>query len=142
MSAAETEALLREYLDVLLAGGDFGQYFADDIVVTLEDTGQVVNGKDPAVQAITDLHRVAFTATPEFGSLVAGPGAAALEAVFVGTHTGEFAGMAATNRPVRVPYVVFYEIADGKIEALRLYGLAAGLLLQVSGQLPVATPTG
>src|SRR5262249_951714 len=143
MTAEETEALLQEYLGVLVGGGDFGRYFADDIVVTMADTGQVVEGRDPAVKAIADLHRVAFTAKPEIGPIVVGPGTAALEAVFVGTHTGEFAGTAATNRSVRVPYAVFYGIADEKIAALTLYGFVSGLMLQVSGQLPpVAKPTG
>jgi predicted ester cyclase len=141
MTADETEAFLREYLDVLASGGDFGQYFAEDIVVTLADVGQEIHGKDPSTQAIVDLHRVAFTAVPEFGPLIVGPGVAALEAVFVGTHTGDFNGIAASNLPVRVPYSVFYGVTGEKITALRIYGLVTGLMLQVTGQLPpVATP--
>ena len=64
-------------------------------------------------------------------NLVIGEGTAAIEAVFVGTHTGEFAGIAATGKEVAVPYSVFYELADGKITALRIYAMAEGLVQQL-----------
>jgi predicted ester cyclase len=44
-----------------------------------------------------------------------------LEAVFIATHTGEFAGIAPTQRPVRVPYTVAYDLAGDEITALRVY---------------------
>ena len=37
-----------------------------------------------------------------------GDGEAILEAEFIGTHVGEFEGVPATLRPVRVPYSVAY----------------------------------
>jgi predicted ester cyclase len=43
-----------------------------------------------------------------------------LEADFVGTHTGEFAGIAATGASLRVPYSVFYVVTDAGLTALRL----------------------
>jgi predicted ester cyclase len=46
---------------------------------------------------------------------------AALEADFVGTHTSEFLGMAATGKSVKVPYCVVYDLHDDKITALRAY---------------------
>jgi predicted ester cyclase len=46
-------------------------------------------------------------------------GQAALEADLVGTHTGEFLGMAATGKSVPVPYCVVYDLRDGKLAALR-----------------------
>jgi predicted ester cyclase len=44
-----------------------------------------------------------------------------LEADFVGTHTGEFAGIAPTGASLRVPYAVFYDVGDDGIKALRGY---------------------
>jgi hypothetical protein len=39
----------------------------------------------------------------------------------VGTHTGEFAGIAATSASLRVPYSVFYDVTDAGIAGLRAY---------------------
>jgi predicted ester cyclase len=131
MSVEQTGTTMRAYLDALLADGDFGAYFADDIVVTMVDSGDEVMGREAAVQAITYLHQVTFTAHLEIKSLVVGEGVAALEAVFVGTQTGEFAGIPATGRAVRLDYSVFYELTDGKITTLRIYELVDGLLRQL-----------
>ena len=45
----------------------------------------------------------------------------AVEADFAGTHSGEFAGVPPTGRPVRVPYSVVYDLRDERISALRSY---------------------
>jgi predicted ester cyclase len=49
----------------------------------------------------------------------------------VGTHTGEFAGLAPTGAAVRLPYVVVYEVASERITALRAYVSLAGLKAQI-----------
>ena len=67
------------------------------------------------------MHTRAFDAHPKVKSLVIGGGQAALEADFVGTHTGEFLGMAATGKSVRVPYCVVFDLRGDKIAALRAY---------------------
>jgi len=46
---------------------------------------------------------------------------AAAEADFIGTHTGEFAGIPSTHRQVEVPYSVLYDLKGEKISALRIY---------------------
>ena len=72
------------------------------------------------VGAIVELHEETFDAVPELKNQVIGEGTAALELVFVGTHTGDFAGIPATGKEVAVPYAAFYDLADGKITALRI----------------------
>jgi predicted ester cyclase len=67
------------------------------------------------------MHTQAFDAHPKVKTLVVGDGQAALEADFVGTHTGEFLGMAPTGKSVQVPYCVIYDLHDDKITALRAY---------------------
>ncbi len=52
--------------------------------------------------------------------MVVGDAHAAMEANFVGTHTGEFLGMPATGK-VQVPYCVVYDLWEGKIVALRAF---------------------
>ena len=58
-------------------------------------------------------------------------GVAGLEAVFVGTHTAEFAGIAATGAEVRLPYTVFYDLEGGKIVELRAYFPISALVQQL-----------
>ena len=74
--------------------------------------------------------------------MIVGEGTAALEAVFVGTHTGEFAGIPATGKQVLVPYAVFYELAEGRITALRIHGFLTGLMTALSAEAmpPAAAP--
>ena len=55
------------------------------------------------------------------------------EAVFVGTHTGDFSGVSATGNRVRVPYSVFYDVDADKITALRIYMPMDQLLAQIGG---------
>ena len=70
------------------------------------------------------------TAILEFTAIVVDDSGSrgALEAIFAARHVGEFAGIPPTGREVRVPYSVHYELTDGHISALRVYGLVQGLL--------------
>jgi len=86
--------------------------------------GQEVKGRDAVEAFIRGAHEQAFDAHPELKLLVVENDHAAIEAVFVGRHVREFAGIAATGNQVRVPYTVFYDLHDGQIESLRLYRLA------------------
>jgi predicted ester cyclase len=138
MTAEETRITIEAYLDALLSDGDFGQYLAEDVALEVRDTGQVVEGRQAVVDTIVALHQQIFEAQPELSSLVVGEGTAAAELVFAGTHTGEFAGIPATGRAVRVPYAAFYDLAGGQITAIRLFGFASGLVLQLTAE---ATPT-
>ena len=87
-----------------------------------------------ADEAVSDfiiaLHTQLFDASPEIVSTEFAGGVAGLEAVFVGTHTAEFAGVPATGAAVRLPYSVFYDMSDGKILALRAYFPITALLHQ------------
>lgn len=60
-----------------------------------------------------------------------GEGAAVVEAVIVGTHTAEFAGVPATGREVRIPLVVSYRVAEEQIQEAHVYMLVASFLQQV-----------
>lgn len=129
-----TRAALESYLAALVARENVASYLSDDVVLTLVEAGQEFRGRDTVATAIAELHQTTFDARPEVGNLVVGEGAAAGEFVFVGTHTGDFAGIPATGRSVRVPYTVFYDLADGQIGALRILGFASGLVAQLSAE--------
>jgi predicted ester cyclase len=97
---------------------------------------QEIRGREAVGQFIRWFHQQAFDATPRVKTLVVADGQAALEADFVGRHTGEFFGVAATGREVNLPYCVIYDLAGEQITALRGY-LPLDVLFQQLG----ATPT-
>ena len=128
----QTRAVLEPYLAALIARQDIAPFFADDVVLVLVETGQEIHGKDAVAATIVDLHTKTFDARPEIANLIVGAGNASVEAVFVGKHTGEFASIPARGLQVRVPYTVFYDLRDGEITALRIYGFAGGLMTQLT----------
>jgi steroid delta-isomerase-like uncharacterized protein len=121
MAVEETERTIRSYLDALLNGGDFATHFADDVRWTTMETGDQIRGREAVRDFIRALHSQLFDASPELVNVTVADGIAGLEAVFVGTHIAEFAGVAATGTEVRLPYSVFYDVSGGKIDALRAY---------------------
>jgi steroid delta-isomerase-like uncharacterized protein len=138
MSVDMTERTIGAYLDTLLGGGDFASFFSDDVSWTTMETGEEVRGREAVRDYIVALHTQAFHAAPEVKRFVVGDGVAALEAVFVGTHAGDFAGIPATGRQVRLPYAVVYDLADGTITALHAYFPIQALV----NQLRTAAPPG
>jgi steroid delta-isomerase-like uncharacterized protein len=112
---------MRSYLDALVARGDFADYFTDDVTWTMIGTNQELRGRQPVRDFLSWMHTQAFDAHPKVKTLIVSDRQAALEADFVGTHTGEFLGRAATGKSVQVPYCVVYDLRDDKIAALRAY---------------------
>jgi steroid delta-isomerase-like uncharacterized protein len=115
------QQVMQDYLDALVNRGNFPAYFTDDVVATFEGTDQRADGRDAAAQLIRYVHEGAFDARMELKNLITGDGKAAIEADFAGTHAGEFAGIPATGRKVRVPYSVVYDLRGDQISALRIY---------------------
>jgi hypothetical protein len=111
---------------------DFPDYFTSDVVAAFEGTGQRADGRDAAGQLIWYVHQGAFDARMELKNLLTDQGKAAIEADFVGMHTGEFAGIPATGRKVRVPYSVVYDLRGGRISALRIYFPMSQLMQQLT----------
>ena len=134
MTVEETQAVIDAYLDALLARGDIAPYFSDDVVLELVDVGQRIEGRDAVVDAIVALHEQTFDAHPELTHLVVGEGTAAAELVFIGTQTGDFAGIPASGTQVAVPYAAFYDIADAKITALRIEGFVSGVVAALTAE--------
>ena len=121
MPVDATAQTMRAYLDAFLARGDFADYYTDDVTWTTVGADQELQGRLPVRDFLSWMHTQAFDAHPKVKNLVVGDGQAALEADFVGTHTGEFLGMPPTGKSVQVPYCVVYDLQDDKITALRAY---------------------
>jgi predicted ester cyclase len=131
-NVAGRETMTR-YLDTLVQRGDYGRFFAEDARFSIEGTDQSGTGRDAVEHTIRFLHEVAFDASPELKNLIVEGNKAAIEADFVGVHTGEFAGLPPSGRSVRVPYSVVYDLEGDTITSLRIYMPMQALLEQLSG---------
>ena len=140
MSADQVRQTMDGYMEALLARGDYGRFFADDVAFAIVGTDQQVTGRREAEQAIRSMHEGAFDARPELVGVVVGEEGAAVEAIFVGTHVGEFAGLAATGNAMRVPYSIFYDLDGGAITALRIYMAMDQLLGQIQQPASAGAP--
>lgn len=121
MTNQQTRETMQAYADTLLAFGDIAPYLSDDVTMAFMGTDRTVAGRAAVCQTIKFFHEVAFASAIDLKSVVCGDGEAILEAEFVGTHIGEFEGIAPQLKAVRVPYSVGYSLANGRITALRLY---------------------
>jgi predicted ester cyclase len=138
MTTDQTRQTMKAYADALLSFGDISPYLSDDVTMTFMGTDRQVAGKAAVQQTIKFFHEVAFSSAIELKSIVNGDGESMLEAEFIGTHIGEFEGIAPTLKAVRVPYSVSYTLAGGRITALRLYFPMELLLRQLAGSAATA----
>ena len=121
MSVKATAKTIRSYLDALVARGDFADYFADDVSWTWSAAARNCTAEGLLRDFLIWMNTQAFNVHSKVKTLVVGDGQAALEADFVGTHTGEFLGMPASGKSVQAPYCVVYDLQHEKIAALRAY---------------------
>ena len=61
-------------------------------------------------------------------------GHAVWEGLFVGKHIGEFAGVPATNKDVRIPLLVVYDVENDQINRARVYFMMSSFFAQVGDQ--------
>jgi hypothetical protein len=107
-------------------------YVAEDAVFTMMPTGEEISGRDAIARHLHHFYSEAFDAKAERVSAIFGENSGLLEAVVVGTHTGEFAGIAATGREIRVPLSVVYELENDQIKKARIYLMVNVLVQQIA----------
>lgn len=127
MTIDQTRQVLTDYLD----GHDVTRV-AEDAVFHDTATGRDAVGREAIETMLEWWYHGAFEAHADRKRMIVGEGAAALEADFVGTHIGEFDGIPATGRQVRVPFCVLYDIADGAITRADIYLQAAVMKAQLA----------
>jgi predicted ester cyclase len=133
MSAEDTQQAMNAYVEDLLGEGPYKRHFSEEVVVSVVGTDQSAEGPDAAEGLVEYLHKEAFKARPELKSMIVADGQAAAEFDFVGKHVGEFGGIGATGREVRVPYSAVYDLEGEKIRAVRIYLSMDLLMQQLSG---------
>jgi steroid delta-isomerase-like uncharacterized protein len=94
---------------------------AEDVVFSHMATGDEHKGPDAVIQMLNYFYHIAFDADAETKNFIISDGKAVLEADFVGKHIGEFAGIPATNKEVRVPLCVCYDLENDMIKKARVY---------------------
>jgi predicted ester cyclase len=104
---------------------------AHDVMFTNMATGEEHRGPDSVKAMLDYVYHTAFDARAETRNMIFADGKAVLEADFVGRHIGEFAGVAATNRDVRVPLCVVYDVESDKIKRGRVYFEIPALMAQL-----------
>jgi steroid delta-isomerase-like uncharacterized protein len=128
MSVESTRDVVMRYLD---SNHSDLSMMAPDVVFTHMATGDEHRGPDGVAGMLHFIYHVAFDARAETRNLVVADGQAVLEADFVGTHIGEFAGVPATGKSVRVPLCVVYDLEHDKIQRGRVYFEVPAFVRQV-----------
>jgi steroid delta-isomerase-like uncharacterized protein len=128
-SAERTREVMERYLS---SDHSDASMMAEDAVFTVMATGQEHRGREGILQMLQYFYHQAFDARAETRLTLYDAGHAVFEGEFVGTHTGEFAGIPATGRAVRVPLCVVYDIAGGEIASGRVYFEMPVLMAQLT----------
>jgi predicted ester cyclase len=100
-------------------------------------SGDEHRGPDGVLRMLDYLYRQAFHATAEIRTRLCSESQAMIEGTFVGTHTGEFAGIPATGREVRVPLCVVYDLENDQVKRARVY-FELPVLWRQLGRMPEA----
>jgi hypothetical protein len=106
-------------------------FMAEDAVLTLMPTGEVIRGREAIAKHLNYFYHEAFDARAERTNAIFGENKGLLEAMVVGTHTGEFGGIPASGKQIRVPISVSYELENGLIKTARVYLMANVLFEQI-----------
>ena len=132
MSVKRTSEIVRQYWD---SEHSDVSMMADDVVFTVMASGQEAHGPEGVLQLLNYFYHVAFDATAENRSEIIADGKAVWDGTFVGKHIGEFAGVPATGKQVRVPLCVVYELENEQIKEARIYFEIPALLAQLGVQM-------
>ena len=104
---------------------------AEDVVFTIMATGQEHHGRDGVFGMLQYFYHIAFDATAITRVSLFGENNAMIEGDFVGKHIGEFAGIPATGKDVRVPLCVVYDLVNDQIKHGHVYFEMPALLQQL-----------
>lgn len=107
------------------------KYVAEDAVFVNLGTGERTEGRKAIREMLHYIYHVAFDAKAEITHSLITEDKAVLEGFFVGKHINDFAGMPATQKNVRVPLCVSYDLEDSLIKEARIYMLGDVMMKQL-----------
>ncbi len=128
MSVASTREVMMRYFN---SEHSDVSAMADDVVFTIMATGQEHSGPEGVLGMLNYFYHIAFDATAETKNTIFADGQAVFEGHFVGKHIGEFIGVPATNKAVRVPICVIYDLKNDQITKGRVYFEIPALMQQL-----------
>jgi steroid delta-isomerase-like uncharacterized protein len=135
MSVERTKQLMTEYFD---SNHSDVSMMAEDVVFTIMATGQEHRGRDGVMQMLAYFYHIAFEAGAESSNLIFADGQAVWEGEFIGKHIGEFAGIPATNKQVRAPLCVVYDLEQDQIKRGWVYFEMPAFFQQIQGEASAA----
>jgi steroid delta-isomerase-like uncharacterized protein len=128
MSLESTRETMQRYLN---SEHSDVSMMANDVVFTIMATGQEHHTPEGVTGMLNYFYHVAFDATATTRTSLFGENNAMVEGDFVGKHIGEFAGIPATGKDVRVPLCVVYDLENNHIKRGRVYFEMPALLQQL-----------
>ena len=133
MTVESTKKVMNQYL---ISQHSDASMMAEDVVFTNMATGDQYHSPEGVLQMLNYIYHIAFDAKAELKNSLFDEGRAVFEGDFVGKHIGEFAGIPATNKNVRVPLCVVYDLENEKIKTARIY-FEMPVLLQQLNEIPL-----
>ncbi|MCV2393645.1 ester cyclase [Actinotalea sp. M2MS4P-6] len=118
MSVESTRDVMTKYWD---SEHSDASMMADDVVFTMMPTGEETKTREGVLGLLNYFYHVAFDATASTENTIIGDGHAMVEGHVIGKHIGEFAGIPATGKDIRVPICVSYDLEDDRIQRARVY---------------------
>ena len=128
MSVESTRKTMTRYFDSQHSDVSM---MAEDVVFTIMATGQEHHGRDGVLGMLNYFYHIAFDAMATSRVMLFGEQNAVVEGDFVGKHIGEFAGIPATGKDVRVPLCVVYDLENDEIKRGRVYFEMPALMQQL-----------
>ena len=140
--AHDNAAIVRAFVDDVITGGNIdaaAQYFWEDVIEQVPMPGQ-----GPGLEGLKDILRAMRAGFPDIvfsiKEQIAEDDKVASRFEWTGTHHGEFLGIPATGRSVRVWGVVIDRLEDGRIKDTRIIMDTLGMMGQLGVLPPPATP--
>jgi steroid delta-isomerase-like uncharacterized protein len=133
LSTQENAALIRRFTEKVITQGEIdsaAQFVWEDVVEQVPLPGQ-----GPGLEGLKDILRVMRSAFPDLDfaiqEQIAEHDKVASRFEWAGTHKGEFLGVPATGRRVRVWGVVIDRLEEGRIKDTRIIMDTLGLMVQL-----------
>lgn len=140
--AHDNAAIVRRFADEVITRGNIdaaAQYVWEDVVEQVPLPGQ-----GPGLDGLKDILRAMRTGFPDIVFAVHEQVTEGDKVVsrfeWTGTHHGEFLGIPATGRPVRVWGIVIDRLDDGRIKDTRILMDTLGLMTQLGVLSPPPSP--